>query len=141
LFVSGRRAPQRPDPHSPIHRLPDLALVEALQRRYDGLPKVLLRDPDMLHVYLRIIRADLELVETYAYTTDEPLACPISAFGGLYDRLVSHTDIAAWREHTSSSFLVRILPGSHFYLNGERARVVQHIASDMDKLTLTSRFG
>lgn len=42
LFVSGRRAPQLPDPDPPIHRLPEAAFVYEL-KRLNGTPDAVLQ--------------------------------------------------------------------------------------------------
>jgi surfactin synthase thioesterase subunit len=44
------------------------------------------------------------------------LSCPIHAFGGSDDPLVSESDLSEWRSRTSSGFSVHILHGGHFYL-------------------------
>ena len=46
-----------------------------------------------------------------------PLSCPIHAFGGVDDPLVSESDLYEWRSRTSEEFSVQILTGGHFYLN------------------------
>jgi len=63
------------------------------------------------------LRADFALYETYVYSTEPPLNCPISAFGGLQDHRVNDTDLEAWRAQTSVSFSLRMFPGDHFFLN------------------------
>ena len=45
------------------------------------------------------------------------LACPIHAFGGSDDPLVTESDLHEWSSRTSSKFSVHVLPGGHFYLS------------------------
>ena len=45
------------------------------------------------------------------------LSCPIHAFGGSDDPLVSESDLHEWRSRTSGEFSVQILQGGHFYLS------------------------
>ena len=84
LFVSGNRAPQIPDPDPPIHQLPEEEFVEDL-RRFNGTPSAVLQNAELMQLFLPLLRADLALHETYSYIADEPLDCPISAFGGVED--------------------------------------------------------
>lgn len=127
LFVSGRRAPQLPDPDSPIHQLSDGPFVGAMIRRYNGIPRVLLEDVELLRLFLPTLRADLELIETYSYQNDAPLDCPISVFGGQRDARASEAELLAWRVHTTAGFEIRQFPGGHFYLQEERAAPLESL--------------
>jgi medium-chain acyl-[acyl-carrier-protein] hydrolase len=115
LFVSAGRAPQIPHRAPPIHTLPDNEFLTEL-RRLNGTPRELLDHEELMEVMLPIVRADFALYETYLYSAEPPLTCPISAFGGLQDRKVSASDLEAWRSQTSASFSLRMFPGDHFFL-------------------------
>jgi len=73
--------------------------------------------PDLKELFLPTIRADSELVETYAYEPETPLTCAIHAYGGLQDASVSATDLKAWEKQTSGAFKVRMFPGDHFFIH------------------------
>ena len=115
LFASAGCAPQIPHRALPIHTLPDNQFLAEL-RRLNGTPRELLDHEELMEVMLPILRADFALYETYLYSTEPPLSCPISAFGGLQDRRVSASDLEAWRSQTSASFSLRMFPGDHFFL-------------------------
>ncbi len=127
LFVSGRRAPQIPSLHRPIHALPDPEFIGELRRRYGGLPEAVLRDPELLELFLPVLRADLTLVETYTYTPEPPLACPISAFGGAEDPASGPAGLAAWQAQTTATFSMRLFPGGHFFVQTARTAVLAEI--------------
>jgi medium-chain acyl-[acyl-carrier-protein] hydrolase len=57
------------------------------------------------------------LVEDYRYCAAGPLACPITAFGGLDDRLIGPDRLSAWAAETSAGFELHMLPGGHLFLN------------------------
>jgi len=115
LFVSGGRAPQIPHRAAPIHTLPDKEFLLEL-RRLNGTPSELLNHEELMEIMVPLLRADFALYETYQYSTDAPLSCPISAFGGLQDHRVNDHDLEAWRAQTSSAFALRMFPGDHFFL-------------------------
>ncbi|XP_008284027.1 S-acyl fatty acid synthase thioesterase, medium chain-like [Stegastes partitus] len=80
-----------------------------------GTPAELLRNPDVLKLFLPSLRADLHVVENFR--SDRPgapfLSCPVTCFDGKQD--VPH-DLQAWKDVTSGDFTVKMLDGSHFYL-------------------------
>ena len=76
-------------------------------------------------------RADFAIAETYLYTPDTPLQCPISAFGGLQDQTVTREELAAWQDQTQGSFTLRMLPGDHFFLNKAQPLLLQALSQDL----------
>ncbi len=138
LFVSGRRAPQVPNPYSPIHQLPDAAFVEEL-RRYNGTSQVVLQNSELRSLFLPILRADLAVNETYVYMPEAPLDCSISAFGGLQDGEASRKELAAWRDQTSRTFTLRMFPGDHFFLKRERDALLRVISQDLSRIATDQR--
>jgi medium-chain acyl-[acyl-carrier-protein] hydrolase len=115
LFFSASRAPQIPHRSSPIHTLPEKEFLAEL-RRLNGMPCELLEHKELMEIMLPILRADFAVYETYVYTSEPPLNCPISAFGGLQDHTVKDNDLEAWRAETNASFSLRMFPGNHFFL-------------------------
>jgi medium-chain acyl-[acyl-carrier-protein] hydrolase len=133
LLVAGCPAPQLSKRDPPIHQLPEALFVAEL-RRLNGTPELVLRDPDLLDLFLPLLRADFELYETYTYIAEAPLDCPVSVFGGLQDRRVDRGALAAWRDHTTADCGLRMLPGDHFFLESDRWLLLQAIAQDLAPL-------
>lgn len=131
LFVSARRAPHLPERLPPIAHLPNAAFVEAVQRRYAGIPAAVLESADVLELLLPRLRADFEVLETYPYVAADPIACPISAFGGLEDASVTTADLAAWSQHTRGGLRMRMLPGPHLFLQDQRHAMLAAVAEDL----------
>ncbi len=129
LFVSSHRAPQLPDPHPPIHHLPDPAFIDAL-RRLNGTPQEVLANNELMELLLPQLRADFTLIETYQYIVEEPLTCPISAFGGVQDANVRREEIAAWQMQTTHDFSLHMLPGGHFFLHSNRSSLLQALSQE-----------
>jgi medium-chain acyl-[acyl-carrier-protein] hydrolase len=116
LFLSGRGAPQIPDPDPPVFNLPDPEFIAEL-RRLNGTPRELLDSPELKELFLPTIRADFELVETYEYEPESPLTCNICVYGGLQDAHVPAANLKEWQKQTSGAFKVRMFPGDHFYIH------------------------
>lgn len=140
LFVSAHRAPQLPDPDEPLHQLPDAELVERL-RELNGTPPEVLAHAELLQLLLPLLRADFEACETYQYAPGAPLPCPISAFGGLRDPHVSREMLDAWGAQTSDGLTVRMFPGDHFFLNGDRQLLLASVARDLSRRVNLSAHG
>ncbi len=68
------------------------------------------------------------MCDTYEYTEAAPLDCPISVFGGFQDVDVPRQNLEAWREHTSSTFSLRMLPGNHFFLHSNETLLLNLLA-------------
>jgi len=129
LFVSGRRAPQLPDPNAPLHLLPETPFIAAVVKRYGGIPKVLLDDIELLRVFLPTLRADLAIVETYSYIADAPLDFPIVACGGRSDPQAGREELEAWQAQSSRPLSLQQFAGGHFYLQEERAALIATIVA------------
>jgi surfactin synthase thioesterase subunit len=117
LFLSACAAPHIPDPNPPIHALPDAEFLEAL-KEFNGIPSEILNQPEALKIFLPILRADFEAVETYRFDSSEPpLDISIVAFGGLDDPRVSREQLEGWAKQTASRFEARDFPGGHFFIH------------------------
>jgi medium-chain acyl-[acyl-carrier-protein] hydrolase len=124
LFVSGRRAPSRPDPDPAMSHLPEKAFVSEMRRRWDGIPAAVLSEPELLQLLLPTLRADIALVENYVYVPGSPLECPISCFGGTEDPSLRETDLGPWRLQTRGAFSQHMFPGGHFFVQTSREQVL-----------------
>jgi medium-chain acyl-[acyl-carrier-protein] hydrolase len=133
LFVGGRPAPQMDDDEEKIHALPHDEFLDAL-RRFAGTPEEILQNAEIMELIEPVLRADFSLGETYAYVPEPPLDLPISSYGGERDEEVDADEVEAWREQTSREFHLKMFPGDHFFLNGDRAEVVQEISRELRPL-------
>jgi medium-chain acyl-[acyl-carrier-protein] hydrolase len=135
IFAAACHAPARmkiPDP--PRHSLPDARFVREL-RRLGGTSEEILKANDVVEQILPVLRADFEMVETYAYTPEEPLYCPITAFGGDTDEDVGPDDLQSWAMETGNLFSMRTFAGGHFFLHDHAPAIVQEIAGAVDALS------
>jgi medium-chain acyl-[acyl-carrier-protein] hydrolase len=123
LFLSGRRAPTRPDPQPRMSHLPQSEFLTEVRSRWNGIPAAVLDEPELLQLLLPTLRADLALVETYAYVPGEPLDCPVSCFGGTEDPNAPAADLSPWEAQTRGQFTQRMFPGGHFFVQSARDQV------------------
>ncbi len=116
LFVSGRPAPSHHRAHAV--RLHDLDDVLAELHRLGGTDPRLLADHGTLRALVPAFRADYQALNAYRCSPETAaLVTAIHAYLGVDDPEVSLDEAAAWREHTTGSFHLRVYPGDHFYLS------------------------
>lgn len=135
LFASGRPAPQLVIDEPPIHALPHDEFIHEL-RRFAGTPEEILANAEIMELIMPLLRADFALGETYVYAPEEPLNLPISAYGGVRDDEVSQEQVEAWRAQTSAAFHMRMFPGDHFFINGDRAMVMEELTRELRPLLM-----
>ncbi len=132
LFVSGHSAPHLRNRPVITYNLPHDEFVEEL-RLLKGTPEQVFEHPELLDLMIPLLRADFEICETYSNSNKPPLVCPITAFGGTDDVDVPRKSIEGWREHTSSTFSMHILPGEHFFINTEQQAIARTVAQDLNR--------
>ena len=133
LFVSGREAPQIPPSLPLLHQLSDLELVEEI-RRFNGTPETILQEPELIKLFLAILRADLAVNEKYEYLPAFPLNIPITAFGGKFDHKVSLESLSAWQSQTCSSFNLHMFSGGHFFFKDQPSQFFQTLNLELKKI-------
>jgi surfactin synthase thioesterase subunit len=115
LIASGARAPQYRREHIPPPDPTDEELLASL-RQVDGAHTAWIDLPAVAQTILPALRADISLYRHYVYEEDEPLLCPIRAYGGGADPHVSAEHLRNWGLQSKQPFKMRLFPGGHFYL-------------------------
>ncbi|MDF2630777.1 MAG: putative thioesterase [Symbiobacteriaceae bacterium] len=133
LAVSGHRAPQCARTLPPIHGLPEAEFLERI-RKYGGTPAELLANRELMGLIMPALRADMTAVETYRYSPEPPLSCPISVFGGTNDTHVDAEGLQAWEMQTLGELVLRILPGDHFFLLGSERLIISALLKDLARV-------
>jgi surfactin synthase thioesterase subunit len=116
VFLSSYAPPHLPAPIPAVEHLDDLQLA-ALMCDLGGMPSELTQWPALCEKAVAATRIDLRLCMTDEEAETGALPCPIHAFGGSDDPLVSEAELHEWRWCTSEDFSVHILSGGHFYLS------------------------
>lgn len=130
LFVAARRAPHLPA-SEPVNGLPEGEFLAWL-RRIGGTPEEVLRDPELLGLFMPVLRADVAVNEAEPFVAGAPLDCPISAFGGVDDERAAPADLEAWGQHTRGPFRIEMFPGGHFFLRTAREPLLRSISATLD---------
>ena len=133
LFLSARSAPHLPDTDQRTFDLPEAEFIDEL-RRLNGTPREVLEHPELMQLMIPMLRADFSVCQTYEYEKEPPLDSPFTIFGGLDDDEVPRANLEAWREHSSSTFKLRMLPGGHFFLNSEQALLLNILSQELAAL-------
>jgi surfactin synthase thioesterase subunit len=138
LFVAGRRAPQAPNSEPVSYHLPKDEFIKKLIE-LDGTPKEVIEHEELMEMMIPLLRADFQLTQTYEYTADTPLGCPITSYGGLQDTHVPRDTLLPWREQTSSKFALHMLPGDHFFIRSSQGLLLGSIARELREVIYYSR--
>ena len=132
LFLSGRVAPHLGVRDKVTYNLPPNEFAEEL-RRLNGTPREVLENQELMELMIPLLRADFEICQTYSYTQEPALDCPVTAFGGLDDPETTEQMIAAWKEQTTRSFRLCMMPGDHFFVHTAQDRILRVVSEELIK--------
>jgi surfactin synthase thioesterase subunit len=134
LFVSGRQAPPVADPDPPTYNLPEDEFRAELLR-LNGTPAEVLEHAELMNLMMPLLRADFELIQTYEYVEEQPLRCPITAYGGLQDEGLGREMLLPWKEQTEGKFSLHMLPGDHFFLRSASRILLELLERELSMLS------
>jgi medium-chain acyl-[acyl-carrier-protein] hydrolase len=120
LFVAAAGPPHLPPLLPPIGHLEDFEISRKISERYGGISPSIMGNEGLLAAVLPALRADFLMLETYERKAPRPLRCPITAFGGRFDRSLPPQKLAGWKEQTTSSFNAVFLDESHLFVQSSR---------------------
>ena len=133
LFIAaGALAPQVARSRPPIYALPDSALKREIVR-LNGTPPDVLADSELMDMCLPTLRADFEVVDTYAYRSGPRLVAPILAVGGRDDPEVPDEALLEWRTQTMRGFVAQQLPGDHFFVISHQRALLDLVARAVER--------
>jgi surfactin synthase thioesterase subunit len=128
IIVSGRRAPTVPNTEAPLHVLSDRDFIAALVRCYDAIPAVIRNEPELMALFVPILKADFATFETHVHQDEPPLECAVAMYGGRSDPQTAQ--MTGWADLFSGAARTRLFHGGHFYLAERRKAVAKAIAED-----------
>lgn len=133
LFVVSVRAPHAPVVHPAIADLPRDEFIEKINYYYQPDDEVW-ETPEILDIFLPVLRDDITIVDHYQYEDEPPLSCSIDVFAGANDRGTPLSSAGAWREQTSAGFELTIFNGGHFFFHQSLSEIQLKVRQRMNQL-------
>ena len=133
LVVSGATRPAKRQYKKNWHLLPDEQFIHLIYK-LGGTPPEVLLNRELLELFIPALRADFELLDSLSTSERPALSCPIVAFGGQNDALVTPQELEEWSLETNNSFDSAIFPGGHFYIKESKEDVIGKLNSIISKM-------
>jgi medium-chain acyl-[acyl-carrier-protein] hydrolase len=138
LFVASCNPPLPDRPMPTLATLGDDDLRKQLSNL--GLADEVLAEEELMEVLLPLVRADLGVADGYVDRDGEELGCPVTAFHGQRDPMVTGEDMALWSRITQGRFVLRTVPGAHLFDDQGWQAVLTAVSDDLEaSLTLLPR--
>jgi surfactin synthase thioesterase subunit len=99
-----------------------------------GMSELILRYPDWVRAALALLRDDLLVCQSRSSPGDRPLPCPIEAFVGENDPLLTLAEVAGWARHSSVGCRVHAMPGGHFFIHDSPSVFLHALAAALHPL-------
>lgn len=132
MFFSGYKAPSMIKKRENTYTLPDYDFMKKVMD-LGGTPEELMKDKELLEIFLPIIRNDFKILETYNYKKREnKIECDVSILNGKQDS-INLEEILAWKNHVCKSFKVYRFEGNHFFINNNIENITSIINATLVK--------
>jgi medium-chain acyl-[acyl-carrier-protein] hydrolase len=119
-----------------VSGLDDAELTAVTQRRYGGIPAEVLASPELMALFLPVLRADMRMYETYRPSMAEaPLSCPVTAVVGADDAALTVADMAGWSVVTTGPFECMEVAGGHLALLDHAQEVLTPICAQAEHIS------
>jgi medium-chain acyl-[acyl-carrier-protein] hydrolase len=126
-FISGKSPVQLPRKKMVLHHLPDEAFLRELSD-LGGTPKEFIEDPELMRIFMPILRADFALSETYTYVEHgERLKTDATLLYGREDEAYSEGDVATWSELIDGHMDSVGYGAGHFFIHSHRQEVIRFV--------------
>lgn len=122
FIASACRAPRYLEKEKPWHKLPEDELIATLIAL--GAEPEPFQHAELRELSLPVIRADLQVVETFDTAPKPPLRCPITAVAGTTDPESTPELMDGWRRETEGEFHAKTIAGGHYLLEERPADMV-----------------
>lgn len=115
LVAAAKAAPSLLREPDALHRLPDDEFIAEL-REDSAAPDEFFESPELIKLFLPLLRADYALSETYRYRPGEPLSARLVLLSGTEDDSMTAADRQAWACECSGNCLWHEVRGDHFFV-------------------------
>ena len=113
IFLTGCGLPKAQEKKS-LHGLADEPFLDALTEHIGDQPLTGERR-EIARTLLPILRADIEMLESFEAGGEDPVACPITVCVGEQDPLTPRKSVMRWHAMTTGDFTLRRFPGGHHF--------------------------
>ena len=131
LFVSGHQGPSVENKREVLHVLPKEEFIEKVLA-YGGIPEMVAQEKDLMDLFVPIMRADFQAVETYTHKPAQPLNIPITVMIGL-DEEVTYEEALKWQEVTTQKISLKQFSGGHFFIFDHLPEIGRIISQTLEK--------
>lgn len=126
LLVSGCTAAHLLHYSRRIYDLPEGELIKEI-KAFGGTHLDVLENSEIMRILLPVLRADLELIQTYSYRPGTLINSRIHAFVGSEDFGDPENNVKPWADLTTGRFDISVLPGGHFFPFTARYRFMDRL--------------
>lgn len=122
LLLCGSQPPVRAD-RERLHLLPDEDLIKQLAESSDEMNEIS-RYPELLELFLPIIRNDLKITENWNLAASSSVTIPVTAVAGHEDSLSPPEVVKQWARHTTGDFEFFVFRGNHSFIMNNAEDIV-----------------
>ncbi len=127
FFASAKAAPARIHETEGWHLLPDVELLATLHAS-GYVSERFINDPELVRLFLPVLRADFALSESYRYRAAPRLQGNLVMLAGSRDTALTEADQVSWSDEFSCSASLHVVDGSRLFVE-ERADDVIEIVN------------
>lgn len=122
-FFSAKQAPHIERNDKKLHVLEENEFLEEIMK-LGGTPKEVIENRELLDIFVNILKADYQVVETYKhYLMESKINCDITVLYGNRDKYLFE-EIKEWEKLTNMSSDFFEFDGGHFFINDKLDRII-----------------
>lgn len=126
MIISAKRAPQLARLGPMTFHLPHDKFVDVL-RDYEGTPRDILDEPELLALILPSVRCDFAISELYRFDPLPQLDLDFTLLGSQNDKFVPYHDLLPWAAVTTGKVNAHVIGGGHFFMHSHATDVLSHV--------------
>lgn len=130
VFASAKAAPALIQEPAALHRLSDADFIAEL-RDGGGTPEEFFDSPELIELFLPVLRADFALSETYRYVPGASLDADLVLLSGTSDSCMTAADQAAWAREFGGQVRKHEVAGGHFFVDEQPDHVTAILAREI----------
>lgn len=109
-----------------IEELKDEEFCEMLLD-FGAIDERTLRIREFHQIFLPIIKADFNIVESYKADSSKKICADIKVYGGTEDKIISVDKLEAWKKYTTGKLNVVLCKGNHFFIKEHKKELCNDI--------------